>query len=182
MKSERGQAAVLVGLLLIFVLGIAFFALSSALPGMKEGADTIGNALDEMTEQEWQNIEWQVLNGTVVSFWVNSQRFTPNKHSIETHGDDAWAATKCYNDHGAFLSMANKAGDWYLLCREEDNTVRFTVWRRESANSNRFHMINAYTPKNGVWKAIEFWLRNTHKATKATFPHDSIFIIDNIIP
>lgn len=170
MKSERGQSAVLVGLLLIFVVGIVFFALSSTLPGMKQGADTIA--------EELVNIE------QVVSFHVNSQRIYPNKHSIESHGEfEATLATNCYNDHGTFMIMANKDGDFYFPCREEDGkTVRLTVWTRESSTSNVFHMKSAYTPMGGNWAKILRWLQNTHRATKASAPQDIILVIDGVIP
>ena len=185
MKSERGNTNVLFALLAVFVLGLAFMGIASALPGMKAGADTIGNAAGnaiDAAEQEWRNLDWQVTNGTVVSFWVNHQRIWANKHSVQRHQDDAHKSAQCYNDHGAFISMANPDFDFYLPCREEDGTVRLTIWKRESATSNRFHMVDAYTPKNGVWNKIEFWLRNTHRATRAQFPQDAVFIIDNVIP
>jgi hypothetical protein len=166
MKSERGQSAVLVGLLLIFVLGIAFFALSSALPGMKQGADTIAEELVDIN--------------TVVSAHVNNQRIYPNKHALDTHDVQAILATNCYNDHGAFFIQANKDGDWYFHCLEEDNkTVRTTIWTRIG---NQFHMQSAYTKGDGAWSwtKIRTFFESKWGATKATFPSDGVLYIDNV--
>lgn len=191
-KSERGQAEVAIVLLLaIIALALLFMSIAANQHGMQAGADTIGDAVGDAIddpgaeEQEWRNIEWQVQHGIVARFWVNQQRIYPNKHSIEEHAGDAWLATNCYNDHGAFMVMRSSiTGDFYLPCREEDGTVRLTVWKRESATSNRFHMESAYTPKNGIWKKIESWLRGYHKATKVknALPPDITLVIDGIIP
>ena len=188
--SERGQGALVLVLLASIGFAVVYFGLLANQRNIAEGAETIGNAVGDTIDdaarqqeaQEWQNLEWQVTNGTVVSFWVNQQRIWANKHSLARHTTDAVLSAQCYNDHGAFISMANKALDFYLPCREEDGTVRLTIWKRESATSNRFHMVDAYTPKNGIWKQIEFWLRNTHKATKQPFPSDAVLIIDSVIP
>jgi hypothetical protein len=166
MKSERGQSAVLVGLLLIFVVGIVFFALSSTLPGMKKGADTIAEEL--------------VDTSTVVSVHVNNQRIHPNKHAQDTHDVQAVLATNCYNDHGAFFIQANKDGDWYFHCLEEDNkTVRTTIWTRIG---NQFHLKTAYIKGDGAWSwsQIKAFFESKWGATRATFPSDGILYIDNV--
>lgn len=166
MKSERGQAAVVAGLLLIFVLGIAFFALSSALPGMKQGADTIAEELVDIN--------------TVVSAHVNNQRIYPNKHAQDAHDVQALLATECYNDHGAFFIMANKDNDWYFHCLEEDNrTVRTTFWKRIG---NQFHLKTAYTKGDGAWSwsQIKAFFENEWRATRATFPSDGVLYIDKV--
>jgi hypothetical protein len=180
MESERGQSAIATGLLLIFVLGIAFFVLSSTLPGMKQGADTIGNAIDEAYEQEMLNLDWQIQNGTVTMAHVNNQRIYANQHSIETHGEQAIAAANCYNDHGVFFIQANNAGDWYFHCLEEDNkTVRTTFWQKIG---NQFHMKSAYTKGDGAWswQQIRRYFETEWGATRATFPPDGVLYIDNV--
>jgi len=188
MKSERDQGTLVFVLVIALVLGVVVLGFMSSLSGgYKTGADTLGNQVGDTIdnaahEQELRNLEWQFQNGVLVGFWVNQQRITPNEHALEEHGADAWAATNCYNDHGAFMTMANGL-DFYFPCREEDGkTVRLTVWRRESATSNRFHMQSAYTPKGGDWSKILKWLDRTHRATKAPVPQDIILIIDGIIP
>jgi hypothetical protein len=184
---EGGQGVLVFVLLGAIVVAVVYFGLLANQRSIAEGAeaigDAVGNAIDDTAEeQEWRNIDWQVQHGTVVSFWVNHQRIWANKHSVSRHQDDAHKSAQCYNDHGAFMSLANNNLDFYLPCREEDGTVRLTIWRRESATSNRFHMVDAYTPKNGIWKNIEYWLRNTHKATKASFPKDALLVIDSVVP
>lgn len=171
----------------LIIFAIAYLGLIANQGSITQGVDTIGNAVgnsidNAAEEQEWRNIEWQDLNGTVVNFWVNNQRIYPNKHAKETHDVDAELSTNCYNDHGTFMTLANKNGDWYFPCREEDGAVRLTVWKRESTTSNRFHMQSAYTPKDGNWARILEWLRNTHKATKASVPEDIVLVIDGVAP
>lgn len=165
MKSERGQSAVLVGLLLIFVVGAVFMMLVG-LPGMKQGADTIAEELAD--------------TNAVVSAHVNNQRIYPNKHAIENHGADAWAATNCYNDHGVFFIQANKKDDWYFHCLEEDNkTVRTTIWQRIG---NQFHFQTAYTKGDGTWTwtQIRTFFESKWSATKASFPSDGVLYIDDV--
>ena len=166
MKSEHGQSAILVGLLLIFVLGIAFFALSSALPGMKQGADTIAEELLDTS--------------AIVMAHVNNQRIYPNKHALDTHDVEAEKATNCYNDHGSFFIQASPNGDWYFHCLDEDNkTVRTTIWTRVG---NQFHLKTAYTKGDGAWSwtKIRTFFESKWNATKATFPPDGILYIDNV--
>jgi hypothetical protein len=166
MESERGQSAIATGLLLIFVLGIAFFVLSSTLPGMKQGADTIAEELVDIN--------------TVVSAHVNNQRIYPNQHSRDRHDVQAEIATNCYNDHGAFFIQANPDGEWYFHCLEEDNkTVRTTIWTRVG---NQFHLKTAYTKGDGVWSwtKIRTFFERKWNATKATFPPDGVLYIDNV--
>ncbi|MCI0551795.1 MAG: hypothetical protein L0287_12645 [Anaerolineae bacterium] len=173
--KERDQTLVLIGLIMIFVVGALFFLMVGNSRGMYEGAnvigDTAGDTIEDLTSGE-----------LAVGVWVNSQRVTPNQHSIAEHGNDAWLATNCYNDHGTFMIMANRDGDFYFPCREEDGkTVRLTVWSREGT-SNIFHMKSAYTPKGGNWAEIFKWLRDLHKATKASVPNDITLVIDGVIP
>jgi hypothetical protein len=166
MKSERGQSAVLVGLLLIFVVGAVFVLLAGGLPGMKEGADTIAEELVDIN--------------TVVSAHVNNQRIYPNKHAQDTHDVQAVLATNCYNDHGAFFIQANKNNDWYIHCLEENNrTVRTTIWKRIG---NKFEMKSAYTKGDGAWSWTEIrtFFEKKWGATKATFPSDGVLYIDDV--
>lgn len=188
-KSEHGQGLlVFVGIVALVALAVFAMSMAGTSRGMQSGADTIGKAVGsaiddaqlQQQHQDWLNIDWQITNGTVVSFWVNQQRIYPSKHSIERHGADAWAATNCYNNNGAFMT-ARSGLDWHLLCREQDGAVRTTVWRQESANSNRFHMQSAYTPKGGVWKSIMQWMER-QGFVKQSMPADAVFVIDNVIP
>jgi hypothetical protein len=167
MKSERGQSAVLFGLLLIFVLGIAFFAISSALPGMRQGADTIASTLTSGNE-------------TYV-MWKGTQSLYPNQHAISQHGQDAYDTIDCYNRNGAFHIMSNTDGDFNLLCRDDDGSVRDVILKRRGS-SNIFDFVNAYTPKGGNFQKIRFWLENTWKCGKGHMPNDAVIVIDGVIP
>lgn len=185
-KSERGQGLVEIVLILslVFIAALTIMAMTGNLQGMKRGADTIGNAagssIDKAAEeQEWRNLDWQIANGTVVTAWLNNQRIYPNKPAKDSHGEyEATLSTNCYNDHGVFFIQANKQGDWYFHCLEEDNkTVRTTYWTKEG---NKFHMQSAYTKGDGAWSwsQIRTFFESKWGATKAEFPPDGVLYID----
>jgi hypothetical protein len=178
MKSERGQAAVLVVLGLV-VVALLILAVTGNLPGMKKGADafgeSVGSQIDNLTATEPE-----IDLGTVMSAWVNNQRIYPNEHARKRHDVEADKATNCYNDHGAFFVQANKQGDWYFHCLEEDSrTVRTTIWKRVG---NQFHLQSAYTKGDGTWSwsQIKAFFENTWGASKATFPVDGVLYIDHV--
>jgi hypothetical protein len=181
-RSERGQAVLPLALLGLIAFAIVYFGLLANQGNITQGAEAIGDAAGEMIdayEQELRNIDWQMLHGTVVSAWVNNQRIHPNKHAVESHGEyQASLATNCYNDHGVFFIQANKAGDWYLHCLEEDGfTVRTTFWTKDG---NKFHMQSAYTKGDGAWSwtQIRTFFENKWGATGAKFPSDGVLYID----
>jgi hypothetical protein len=184
MKSERGQGQmILVAIVALIAIAFLLAGMAANQHGMHAGANTIGNAvgeaIDDAQDQEWRNIDWQILNGTVVSFWVNQQRIHPNKHAIDSHDTEAIVATNCYNDHGTFMVLANRSDDWYFPCLEEDGkTVRLTIWKREG---NIFHLKSAYTKGDGAWSwnQLREFLQTKWGATKATFPSDGVLYIDN---
>ena len=184
-KSEHGQAVLAVVLLLgLIVLAVYAGLMVANQRQMKAGADALGkaagNAIDDAARQEQDNIDWQVANGTVVSFWVNNQRIPTNDHAIARHGAEGVLAINCYNDHGAFFIQANKKGSWYIHCLEEDRkTVRTTFWHRIG---NQFHLESAYTKGDGAWSwsQIRTFFESKWGATKATFPADGVLYIDGV--
>jgi hypothetical protein len=160
MKSERGQAALGI-VLIVAVFEIAFLLLGMAAHqrGIQAGAEVIGESVGEAIEtytydQEIENIIWQVQNGIVSHFWVSQQKLRPNKHAIETHGDDAWAATNCYNNNGAIQMWMINPFEFHLLCQENDGTVRDIILGRNDSTSNRYFLKNAFTPKDGTLKRV----------------------------
>jgi hypothetical protein len=166
MKAERGQSAVLVGLLLIFVVGAVFVLLAGGLPGMKEGADTIADS---------------ITSGESYVMWKGTQTLYPNQHAIASHGQDAYDSVDCYNRNGAFHVMSNADGDFNLLCRDDDDLVRDVIVKRRGS-SNIFDFINAYTPKGGNFARIKYWLENTWKCGKGTMPNEAVIVIDGVVP
>lgn len=186
-KSERGQGLVEIVLILSLVLiaALTMMALTANLEGMKRGANTLGNAagniIDKAAEdQEWRNLDWQIANGAVVSAWVNNQRIPTTDHIIANHGAAGVEAINCYNDHGVFFIQANKPGDWYFHCLEEDNrTVRTTIWQRVG---NEFHLETAYTKGDGAWSwaQVRTFFENKWGATKAKFPIDGVLYVDGV--
>ena len=185
-KSERGQVVLTFILLLgLIVLALYFFLMAANQPQMKAGADTIGNvmgnAIDDAARQKQDNIDWQVVNGRAASFWVNNQRIPTNDHVIARHGAEGVLAINCYNDHGAFFVQANRQGDWYFHCMEEDNkTVRTTIWQRFG---NQFHLKSAYTKGDGTWSwsQIKAFFESKWGATRAAFPSEGVMYVDDVI-
>jgi hypothetical protein len=172
--TERGQSLVLVALGLV-ALALLIMAVTGNLPGMKKGADAIGESVANSLEN---TSEPEIDLGTVMSAWVNNQRIYPNKHAVDRHDVDAVTATNCYNDHGVFYIQANRSNDWYFHCLEEDRqTVRTTIWKRDG---NIFHMESAYTKGDGAWSwaKIKSFFENKWGATRATFPPDGVLYID----
>lgn len=178
--------------LTLFGLGIAVFlliALMASAPGIEKGADAIGDAVGhtiddaarQQQEQEIRDIDWQIANGALATFWVNNQRIPTSDHVVARHGAEGVLAINCYNDHGAFFIQANKQGNWYFHCMEEDNkTVRTTIWKRIG---NQFHLESAYTKGDGAWTwtQIRTFFESKWGAGKATFPADGVMYVDGAI-
>lgn len=190
MKAELGQA-VLGIVLIVAVLAIAFLLIGMAANqhGMQAGAEAIGESVGEAIENytfdhEIENIVWHVQNGVISHFWVSQQKLYPNKHAIETHGDDAWAATNCYNNNGAIQMWMINPFEFHLLCQENDGTVRDIILGRNNSTSNRYFLKNAFTPKDGTLKRVLYWIEGRGNAvTQLDPPPTNIIIsIDKAIP
>lgn len=176
MKSERGQAALgIVLIVAVFVIAFLLIGMAANQRGMQAGAEVIGEsvgeAIDDITAAE-----------LAVSFWVNSQRnIVPNKHAIERHGADAWATVDCYNRNGTFHIMSKKNGEFHLLCRDDDGSVRDMILKRRSPDSGEFDFVNAFTPKRGVFRDVLNWLIRD-RAGKASMPDNVVIYVDGVIP
>ena len=174
-KSERGQAVIVIVLIGIGVL-LLVAAMTANLPGMKKGADaigeTVGDTIDSITAED-----------LAVSWWVNQQKLMPNKHAVESHGADAWRSTDCYNRNGTWRIYRVRNREFHFLCRDDDGSIRDIMFERETNTSNRFHMKNAFTPQEyGVEKDVLHWLTNNKNAQQASVPNDIIIYIDGIAP
>jgi hypothetical protein len=183
MKSERGNSNVLFALLAVFVLGLAFMGIASSLPGMKAGADTIGNAagdaIDNTThDQDLENMVWIAQNAT--AFWVNQQKLFPNKHSIERHGADAWAATTCYNNNGTFQIWRVGNDEFHMLCKDIDGSIFDIILRRWSNTSKDFDFTSCFRKEKGLRDALR-WLAGK-RATNASLPEGITIYIDGVVP
>jgi hypothetical protein len=160
------KTALLLGTTFIMIV-IAFLGIAGTLPGMQAGADTIADAISSGTE-------------TYV-MWKGTQTLYPNKHAIKVHRQDARDSVDCYNRNGAFYIMSNADGDFNLLCRDDDGSVRDVIVKRRG-NSKVFDFINAYTPKGGNFSRIKYWLENTWECTQGSMPNDAVIVIDGVIP
>ena len=171
--SERGQAVLVIVLLGVIVAAVVYFGLLANQRSMQKGAEAIGNAVGNAIDN--------AVEAETYFAWKGTQTLYPNKHAIKNHATDAWATVDCYNRNGAFHVMSNAAGDFNLLCRDDDGTVRDVILKRRG-NSNIFDFKNAYTPKDGTFKAIKYWLENTWNCDKGSMPNDAVIVIDNVIP
>jgi len=174
-KSKRGQALIVLALIGIAVLLFAA-GMTANLPGMKKGADTIGETVGDSID----NITAEDL---AVSWWVNKQKLMPNKHAVEMHGADAWRSTDCYNRNGTFRIYRVGNQEFHFLCRDDDGSIRDIMFERETNTSSRFHMKNAFTPQDyGIEKDVLRWLTKNKNAQQASVPNDIIIYIDGIAP
>ena len=170
--SERSQGALVFVGLAVLVAVVLMLMMAGNQRNMQAGAEVIGDAVGEVID-----------NAAAETYfaWKGTQTLYPNKHAIKNHAADAWTTVDCYNRNGAFHVMSNAAGDFNLLCRDDDGTVRDVILKRRG-NSNIFDFKNAYTPKDGTFKAIKYWLENTWKCSKGSMPKDAVIVIDNVIP
>ncbi len=185
-KSKRGQAEIAIVLILVIIGIAALFGMMAANQrGMQAGAETIGEAAGEAIDngtrdQELESEIWIAQNA--VAAWVGGQRaLQPNEHAILNHGDDAWATVRCYNKNGTFHIMSTKDDGFHLLCRDDDGSVRDLILKRRAKNSNKFDMVNAYTPQDGTQREVIAYIMRKFKAGKAAMPSDSIIYVDGIL-
>ena len=172
-NSERGSGDIVwIGLIgLVVLAAILMFGMAANSTGMAEGAETIAEAIIDNNS---------VVDDGLYMTWKGRQTIMPNRHAIERHGADAWAATDCYNRNGAFHIMSINNHEFHLLCRDDDNSVRDVIIKRRG-NSNEFEFVNAFTPKDGVWRDVMNWLTRKN-AGKAVMPQDAVIYVDGIAP
>jgi hypothetical protein len=191
MKTGRGQSAVVVALIVAFLALFGYLAVTTlGSKGYQEGADAIGESVGEVIDNSITTYDQDAENAIVqaaqaLSFWLNSQKLVPNKHSIERHGADAWAATNCYNNNGFFQlwQVKNEFGEFDLhgLCRDSDGSILDVILRREGT-SNRYNFINAFKPKKGILRDIIYWIKTGKGGSTINPPSDIIIYVDGIIP
>lgn len=184
-KSERGQAEWALALILVGVVVAAIYMLllSGNQRQMQAGADaigeTMGDAIDDATwDQEFENLVWEAENA--VYAWKGTQSITPSKHAIERHGADAWLATNCYNNNGAFHVMKTSFDGIHLLC-DDKGTIRDVIVKQRG-KTNEFDFETAFTPKDGTLRNVLQWLRGKVGAGKFTMPENSVIYVDGVAP
>lgn len=173
-KSERGQGEMAIVILLAIVaIALLFIGMAANQRGMQAGAnvigDTVGNAIDNAAAVE-----------TYVA-WKGTQMLQPNKHAVERHGADAWAAVDCYNRNGAFHVMSTRFDGIHLLCKDDDGSIRDVILKQRG-KTNEFDFDNAFTPQNGKLQQVLEWIGRKTGAGKFTMPENSVIYIDDIAP
>jgi len=158
----------------MFAITITFLALIAL-------AGVIAASLSRMMNTP-DTININTAKDQAVSWWVNQQRLTPNKHAVEMHSADAWRATDCYNRNGTWRIYRVGNQEFHFLCRDDDGSIRDTIWNRRTNKSREFDMVNAFTPQEyGIEKDVLRWL-SRKQAQQASVPHDIILFIDGVAP
>ena len=183
-KFERGQAEMAIVLILAVVAIAALFGMMAANQrGMQSGAETIGDAASDAIDnaahdQDFENQVWIAQNA--VGFWVNQQKLTPNKHSVERHGADAWAATNCYNNNGTFQIWRVGDTEFHMLCKDSNGSIFDIILRRWTNTSKEFDLTTCFRKEKGLRDALQ-WLINK-RAVQASLPNDITIFIDGVAP
>jgi len=108
---------------------------------------------------------------------VATAQIQANAHSIARHGVDAVRTVDCYNRNGTWRVFRVGNTEFHLLCKDDDGSIRDVILERENNTSKNFFFKNAFTPKQGIWKNIEFWLRGK-AAQQTTLPADMLIIVE----
>ena len=165
-RSEYRPVVISITIIFLAIIALAVVWVAS-LSSMKKATDTI----DLIAAED-----------LAVSWWVNQQRLTPNKHAVEMHGADAWRATDCYNRNGTWRIYRVGNQEFHFLCRDDDGSIRDTIWNRRTNTSREFDMMNAFTPQEyGIEKDVLRWL-SRKQAQQASVSNDIILFIDGVVP
>jgi len=108
---------------------------------------------------------------------VATAQIQANAHSIARHGVDAVRTVDCYNRNGTWRVFRVGNTEFHLLCKDDDGSIRDVILERENNTSKNFFFKNAFTPKEGIWKNVEFWLRG-EAAQQTTLPADMVIIAE----
>ena len=166
-RFENRQAV-----LAMVLIGLAVIALASVraanISGMRNPANASTNTFINglYTEAEL------IATNNVATVQIQA-----NAHSIARHGVDAVRTVDCYNRNGTWRVFRVGNTEFHLLCKDDDDSIRDVILERENNTSKNFFFKNAFTPKQGIWKNIEYWLRGK-AAQQTTLPADMIIIVE----
>jgi len=166
-RFENRQAV-----LAMVLIGLAVIALASVraanISGMRNPANASTNTFINglYTEAEL------IATNNVATVQIQA-----NAHSIARHGVDAVRTVDCYNRNGTWRVFRVGNTEFHLLCKDDDGSIRDVILERENNTSKNFFFKNAFTPKQGIWKNIEYWLRGK-AAQQTTLPADMIIIVE----
>lgn|GEM_PF-3179370 len=178
--KERGQTLVLVGLIMIFVVAALFFLMSGNSRGMYEGANAIGDAIDDAMEPSFDyNAENDLY--TLQTADLAMMALTANKHALERHGADALATVDCWNRNGTWRVYREGNTIFHMLCQDDDGSIRDIILERRSNTSNQFDMRSAYSPRDGVKQAVLDRLRGLKAELHMKgLPQDMEIFVDGV--
>ena len=154
---------------LVGTIVIALFTVMTAnlLDTKKEAVDLP----DTFTNSQYTEVELIAANN------VATVQIQANAHAIARHGADAVRTVDCYNRNGTWRVFRVGNTEFHLLCKDDDGSIRDVILERENNTSKNFFFKNAFTPKHGIWKNVEYWLRGK-AAQQTTLPADMIIIVE----
>ena len=80
------------------------------------------------------------------------------RHATDIHGAEAEQARNCLQQHGPWKTYMEPDGTYHFLCKYPwANTVYDVIVSK--VQEGLFQEKSAYMPKDGVWSAIERWLK-----------------------
>ena len=161
--------SLLLSITIIFLAIIALaYARAASVSGLRKQADA---SIDTLISGSYTEAELFATNN------VATAQIQANAHSIARHGVDAVRTVDCYNRNGTWRVFRVGNTEFHLLCKDDDGSIRDVILERENNTSKNFFFKNAFTPKQGIWKNIEYWLRGK-AAQQTTLPADMIIVVE----
>ena len=186
--KERGQSVAVFAVIILFIAVFGYLAITTmGSKGYQDGADvigeTVGEAIEGVTsEPSDADVESFIASAdSAVKFWLNSQKLTPNTHSVERHGADAWAATNCYNNNGFFQWWRMGNDEFHGLCKEKDGSIYDVIFKRRSNTSREFDLRTCFKPDRQILKNLTNWFKNTKGGQSVSPPNDILIYVDDVI-
>ena len=159
-------------ILAIALIGLAVMALASArAASISSLRNQVETSADTLISESYTEPELFATNN------VATAQIQANAHSISRHGVDAVRTVDCYNRNGTWRVFRVGNTEFHLLCKDDDGSIRDVILERENNTSKNFFFKNAFTPKQGIWKNIEYWLKGK-AAQQTTLPADMIIIVE----
>jgi hypothetical protein len=99
-----------------------------------------------------------VMYALVVLTVLVATKILAGRHATDIHGAEAEQARNCLEQHGVWKAYQEPDGTLHLLCKYPWATSVYDVIVAK-VQEELFQEKSAYMPKDGVWSAIERWLK-----------------------
>jgi len=167
LRFEYKQVILSITIIFLAIIALAY-ARAASLSSLRKQADA---SIDTLLSGNYTEAELFATNN------VATAQIQANAHSIARHGVDAVRTVDCYNRNGTWRVFRVGNTEFHLLCKDDDGSIRDVILERENNTSKNFFFKNAFTPKQGIWKNIEYWLRGK-AAQQTTLPADMIIVVE----